>query len=139
MITVPYRPREGDTYVRFVFFQLVDGQRSRMGLFQARQAAVDSLHSPAWALDLVRETFDWFDEHLDAPTHYDSGPRRGGNQPALCWFKAGAEDHIGKMYDLKTALDACGVLVDVITTRDPGHVVYEDKHQVAAQPGHRRF
>ena len=139
-VAVPYRGAGTAVFVRFVFFQLVDGHRSRLGLFQARDAAIDSPLAPDWALAQVRMTMDWFNDNLDAPTHYDSGGfRRRATQPALCWFKAEAVEHIARMFELKTALEACGIHVDVLRTRDPGRVVFEDKHQVAAQPEHRRF
>jgi hypothetical protein len=31
------------------------------------------------------------------------------------------------------------VHVEVLRTRDPGFILYEDDHQIAAEPGHRRF
>ena len=37
------------------------------------------------------------------------------------------------------ALEACGVHVDILTTRDPGHIVWQDQHQVVAEPGPRTF
>ena len=127
-------------FVRFVCFEQVGGQRSRMGLFQARDAAIGCDFAPDWAMAVVREAFGWFGDNLDRPTHYDRpGPRRGGAQDALCWFKAEAAEHIARMYELKAAFEACGIHVDVLRTRDPGRLVYEDPHQVAALPEHRRF
>ena len=127
-------------FIRFVCFQQVGGQRSRMGLFQARDVAIGCDFAPDWAMALVRETFEWFGDNLARPTHYDQpGPRRGGGQDALCWYKAEATEHIARMFDMKAALEACGIHVDVLRTRDPGRVVYEDAHQVAALPEHRRF
>jgi len=43
------------------------------------------------------------------------------------------------MHQLKLALEACGVLVDIITTRDPGHIIWQDQHQLVAEPGGRKF
>ncbi len=43
------------------------------------------------------------------------------------------------MHRPKLALEDCGVHVEVLTTRDPEHIIYEDKHRVVAEPGGRRF
>ncbi len=126
-------------YLRFVCFQLVEGQRSRLGLFQALDDARDSDVAPDWALALIRDCELWFIDNLGTPDRFSRGSWRGRGQPALSWFKSGATDHIAKMYELKTGLEACGIHVDVLRTRDPGHILYEDRWQVAAEPGRRRF
>jgi hypothetical protein len=128
------------TYVRFVCFQQLAGGRSRLGLFQARDVAIDNPHSPDWALALMVETLEWFGDNLAAPTILRRGGRRSATaQDALCWYKAEAAQHIARMHDFKNALEACGVHVEVLRTRDPGFILYEDDHQIAAEPGHRRF
>jgi hypothetical protein len=43
------------------------------------------------------------------------------------------------MHQLKLALEACGVYVDILTTRDPGHIIWQDTHQLVAEPGARKF
>jgi hypothetical protein len=127
------------TYVRFVCFKLVEGQRSKLGLFHALDDARDSEIAPDWALEQLRDIRLWFNDNLEAPDRFNRGSRRGGDQNALSWFKAEAEEHIKRMFELKGALEACGVHVEVLRTKDPGHILYEDAHQIAAEPGHRRF
>jgi hypothetical protein len=138
----PQRKRPPDdrpVYVRFVCFQLVSGQRTRLGLFQALDEARMSDHAADWALAELRETVDWFNEELAAPKRFSRDSWNGGDQPTLSWFKASAEEHIKQMYRLKTALENCGVHVEVLTTREPGCVLYEDEHQIAAEPLDGRF
>jgi hypothetical protein len=43
------------------------------------------------------------------------------------------------MHELKTALENCGVHVEQLTTDDPGLILFEDTHQVVAEPGGRQF
>jgi hypothetical protein len=57
----------------------------------------------------------------------------------LSWFKPAAGEHIRQMHRLKLALEACGVHVDILTTRDPGVIIWQDRHQLVAEPGARRF
>jgi hypothetical protein len=130
---------DAPSYIRFVCFRLVDGQKSRLGVFQALDDARDSDLAPDWALGQLRDLRLWFNDNLDAPGRFSRGTRRGDGQQALSWFKGGAVEHIRKMFALKAALQACGIHVEVIRTRDPGHILYEDRFQVAAEPQHRRF
>ncbi|MDQ0465068.1 hypothetical protein QO010_002852 [Caulobacter ginsengisoli] len=129
------RPDERPVFVRFVCFELVEGQRSRLGLFQAIRTARESDHASGWALAEVEDAITWFNENLEAPKHFS----RKGGQSALSWFKPAAEEHIRRMHGLKAALEDCGIHVEVLTTREPGFVLYEDEHQIAAEPLHNRF
>lgn len=127
---------ERPTFVRFVCFHLVEGQRARLGLFQALDNARQSDQAAPWALEQLNELNDWFSDNLAVPTRFE---RRAGGQSALSWFKPTAAEHISRMHALKTALEACGVHVEVVTSRTPGVILYEDEHQIAAEPGAGRF
>ena len=136
------RKRPPDTrpvYVRFVCFEQVAGQRNRLGLFQAVKLARRSDNAVGWALAEIEAVNDWFSDNLDVPDRFERGGWRTPGQAALSWFKPQAETHIQQMYRLKTALEECGIHVDVLTTREPGHVLYEDDHQIAAEPLGGRF
>lgn len=127
------------TYVRFVCFQSIGRQRSRLGLFKAIDEAVESELAPGWAIVEARELADWFNAHLAVPKAFSVGGHKGFGQPGLSWFKPSAVEHIQRMHRLKRALEACGVHVEVLTTRDPGLVVWQDEHQVVAEPRGRKF
>lgn len=127
---------ERPVYVRFVCFHTVDGQRTRLGLFQALDHARQSDQSAPWALQEINEINGWFSDNLAVPTRFE---RHRDGQSALSWFKPSANDHITRMYALKAALETCGVHVDVVTSRAPGLIIYEDEHQIAAEPGAGRF
>jgi hypothetical protein len=120
-------------YIRFVCFKLVQGQRNRLGLFQALDEARSSPIAPDWALSEVGTTYGWFKQNLKVPKSF--GNWGGG----LSWFKSPAQEHVAQMHRMKTALEACGVHVEMLTTRDPGIVIYEDEHQIVATPHGRRF
>jgi hypothetical protein len=134
-IVGPAKPRdERPVYVRFVCFHTVGRQRTRLGLFQAIEIARDSDQSAAWALEEINELSAWFSDHLPVPEPIKHGTRRGDQHRALSWFKPQAVDHVRRMYELKAALEACGVHVEILTTRTPGVVTYEDEHQLTAVP-----
>jgi hypothetical protein len=126
-------------YVRFVCYQNVPSQRQRLGLFQALDQARECGFAPAWALKELGEIYGWFKENLAVPHQFSRGGWKGHGQPGLSWFKPAASEHIRQMHRLKLALEACGVHVDILTTRDPGEIIWQDQHQVVAEPGARRF
>jgi len=126
-------------YVRFVCYQTVASQRQRLGLFQALDEARQSDFAPPWALGQIEEIYAWFKTNLAVPGQFSRGGWKGRGQPGLSWFKPIAAEHIKKMHQLKLALEACGVHVDILTTRDPGVVIWQDHHQLVAEPGNRRL
>jgi hypothetical protein len=131
-----YYPR---TYIRFVCYQLVASRRQRLGLFQALSEAREFPLAPPWALSAIGELYGWFKGNLAVPDQFSRGGSKVGKDHGLSWFKPAATEHVRQMHQLKVALEACGVYVDILTTRDPGVIVWQDKHQVVAEPGNRKF
>ena len=125
-------------YIRLVCYQQVGSQRHRLGLFQALDEARGCDFAPSWALEEIGEIYGWFKANLAVPGYFSSGGWKGRGQPGLSWFKPAAAEHIRQMHRLKVALEACGADVDALTTRNPGIVIWPDRHQVA-EPGTRRF
>ena len=76
-----------------------------------------------WA---AMEAFRWLDRHLPCPPFSTSGWSR----QAVCWFKDGAGEAIGRIWDLVRLLESAGVPVRMLRTRRPGKVLYEDAFQV---------
>lgn len=128
----------GSVYVRFVCFSLVEGQRQRLGLFQALDKAKDCDFAPSWALRVIGETYGWFNENLAVPTQFEQ-TYGGRGRPGLSWFKPVAMEHIKQMHQLKLAVEECGVQVEILTTRYPGSIIWQDEHQLIADPGKRKF
>lgn len=122
------------TYVRFVCFQTIGRRRDRLGLFAAIDAAVESEHAPGWAIREARTLSAWFNANLALPTAFSRGGHKGYGQPGLSWFKPTATEHIARMHALKTALEACGIHVEMMTSKDPGFIVWQDEHQIVAEP-----
>jgi hypothetical protein len=127
------------TYVRFVCFQAVGRRRDRLGLFKAIDEAVESEHASDWAIAEARSLSAWFNANLAIPQSFSTGGYKGFGQPGLSWFKPAAAEHIQRMHRLKLALEACGIHVEVLTTRDPGVIVWQDEHQLVAEPQGRKF
>jgi hypothetical protein len=132
-------PNPDRIYIRFVCYQLVASRRQRLGLFQAIADARECEDAQPWALKQIGELYGWFQQNLRVPSLVSSAGWKGAGQPGLSWFKPVATEHIKRMHQLKLALEACGVHVDILTTRDPGRVIWQDRHQLVAEPGNRKF
>ena len=120
------------TYIRFVCSRLVGGQKHRLGLFQALDEAKKADFAPEWALQEIGQSYGWFKGNLAVPTIYRPGGAASLGQRGLSWFKPAAREHIAKMHALSGALVACGVHIEMLTTRDPGIVIYQDRLQLVA-------
>ena len=52
----------------------------------------------------------------------------------MCWFKSSATEHIAKIYEMAYLLEENGYAVRRFQERRVGYIVYEDEHQVVAEP-----
>lgn len=120
------------SFIRFVVQRIDEDSCRRGGLFVALGALADDLFDHE--RERYRETLGWFDVHLARPRRFARARRSHPRAIAISWFKPGASDHIERMRSMAAILDAHGMHVDVITSRRPGYIVYEDRHQIAAVP-----
>jgi len=72
----------------------------------------------------------WMRMHLKSP----SCLKEDGNERALSWFHPRAKEPIRRIRIMVEILREYGVVIDQITTNNPGHVVYEDGWQIVAKP-----
>lgn len=78
----------------------------------------------------LRLMLSWFNEHLFVPSLLNDHEHRR----AISWFRENAHEPIQKMWSLKRLLETHGVHTEILRTREPGTIVYEDKYQVIAKP-----
>jgi hypothetical protein len=99
------------------------------GIFVAAHQLRDSNGISVADEKWLRDYLSYFNEHLKIPACLKSSEHRR----AISWFKEGSK-MIDRVWTLKAFLEEQDIFIDVITTRDPGTVVYEDGHQVVARP-----
>lgn len=87
---------------------------------------VDSI----WLADLER----WFERTLAVPGRLSA--RSGYREPrtAVCWFRDVATEHLERASELAALLVRHGVRVHRLESANPGEIVWQDEHQVAAIP-----
>jgi hypothetical protein len=79
----------------------------------------------------------WFEDNLAVPQRFNSSKSKGyyrRRAAGISWLKPTATEHIAKMRALVAVLQNNGYQVSQIITERPGYLVFEDDHQVVAEP-----
>lgn len=87
---------------------------------------------PKYELEAVDEIVHWFARYMASP--FDCLPDYAYYDPAICWFKSTAREHVTKAWELVTILERNDVLIWTIKTCHVGRIYYEDEVQVFARP-----
>ena len=111
-------------FLRFAVGEIDADSQEQLGIFQAAYGLGSGTGRR------FDSALEWFCEHLVAP----------GDVPAraIFWFKADADACVGHVWEMIRALKSSGLAVWMMRCRQPGRVVYEDAHQVAAIPHRTR-
>ena len=121
-------------FIRFVVDDIDNDSGKRRGVFQAAYGLRNSGALTDYDDARLAEALRWFNAHLAKPSRLSRTRRPNRAARAICWFKTGAAEHLARIREVRRILDTYGVAVEMITSRRPGYVVYEDYHQVAAHP-----
>jgi hypothetical protein len=78
----------------------------------------------------------WFGKHLKIPTRFTAAkpPYYRKKKRAISWFKDSARHHLALIREVVVILDHHGVFVRLLKEKRVGYIVYEDDHQVVAEP-----
>jgi hypothetical protein len=121
-------------FVRFVVSEIDEDSGQRQGLFQALSRLQEEGRLLPHEMQQWEEVYDWFRKNLDAPARFTRSSRPHARAVAISWFKDTAAEHIRRIRALVSILRDHGVSCEVIQTRRPGYVVFEDEYQVVAEP-----
>lgn len=126
-----------ESYIRFVVHQRDEQSGVETGIFQRAYELRDSAEVTAADRDVIAEVLTWFHDHLNAPERFNRSRSKGHDRRAargIAWFRSSATEHLQQAHRLKAVLDANGHSVTVVVERRIGYVVYDDAHQVIAEP-----
>jgi hypothetical protein len=79
----------------------------------------------------------WFENNLAVPHRFNRSKSKGyyrRKASGVSWLKPTASEHLVKLRALASILKDHGHEVSQVTTDRPGYVVFEDDHQVIAEP-----
>ncbi|HEX5410448.1 MAG TPA: hypothetical protein VFZ27_01145 [Terriglobia bacterium] len=123
-------------YLRFVVEELDDDSEFELGVFQAAFDLHDKGKLYPYEEQHLDELRQWFDTHLEKPTRFTTAkpPYYRKRNRAISWFKDSAQEHIARVREISAILENHGVPVRMIKSDRVGYVVYEDEHQIVAEP-----
>lgn len=120
-------------YVRFVSAAPSENAYLADGLFTAAGWLRDHDCLEEYEIELVDETFEWFNENLPCPPFKKKLSTKAWTEHAVAWFRDNAQDFIHRMWDFVTLLKEHGEPVRFIAMKYPGHVLYSDDFQIVAE------
>ena len=129
-------------YLRFTTQFINPYNESETGIFMALKYVRDDLSitqdEDIYKLKLLT---GWFNQYLDKPIKFSNATNKNPANISLSWFKDSAKNHIQKIHELIEILERYDIIVDRVTTQNPGYVVYEDEFQISAIPfkAHRNY
>ena len=116
---------------------LHEATRRPRGLFQVGYQVLREGPLGGDELARLQEALGWFEQRLARPARLARSQKPGAESKALSWFKPTAREHIAHARELAELLRQAEVEIVMSTTRAPGYIVYEDAHQVVAEPFRR--
>ena len=124
-------------FVRFVHPARIEGMDAREGFFCAAYDLRDNALTDQHTLDRVQALLSWFRQNLEIPYRFNRTKSKGAfrrNTKGLSWFRPEANVVLGKSYELVALLQENGYEVETLRSDRIGYIVYEDAHQVIAEP-----
>ena len=127
-------------YVRFAVERRNRSSQEPEGIFHAARRLWESGYLAPNEVKTYLEVRAWFNSRLEKPERFSRSTNPQAHPHAVSWFKSNAAEHIAQAKRLAELLENHGIRVQRITTDRPGYVVFEDEHQVTAEPfrGERR-
>ena len=124
-------------YLRFVRPIKLKHMAARSGFFTAAYELREQNPDQLTSLRLERH-LAWFRENLEMPKTFTRSKSKGAwrvdDTKGLSWFKHTATEMLARAYDLAALLNESGHPIEILRSDRIGYIVYEDLHQIIAEP-----
>lgn len=110
---------------------------AREGFFCAAYDLRDMAELDQFTSARLEALLDWFRDNLDIPYRFNRTKSKGAfrrNTKGLSWFRPEADAILSKSYQMVALLQENGYEIDTLRSNRIGYIVYEDAHQVIAEP-----
>lgn len=122
-------------FLRFVVPDRVEGSHHPRGIFSVAYDIASKGELAEYEIDEINAILRWFDKNLATPTSFTrSNNRNLTSTLGLSWIKSTSNIAVSKLHEMRTILERHGIICEILKTTKPGYVVYEDEHQVVAEP-----
>ena len=125
------------TYLRYVLIDKHPKSGSNEGLFSLAYRLREDPECDELDRSKLQEIMRWFDKHLLVPSRFSRSSSKGFYRRAtkgISWFRDTSTECLTRMFELKRIFERRGYIVTFIQEERIGYVVYEDEHQVVAEP-----
>ena len=119
-------------YVRFVVGTNREKPTEQNGVVSSLRFIKEAGKLPDYEVQHAEEILRWLNSNLPCP------PFSASKWPpdAISWFKASARGMIAKFRELISILEQYDEPVRMLTTNQPGVILYEDEFQIVAHSVH---
>jgi hypothetical protein len=124
-------------FVRFVVAERDPSTGLESGIFQVADRLSDKPDIPKIDRAVLRDSLAWFERNLAEPGRFNRTRSKGHYRRqtrGIAWFRDTAAEHIAQVQRLRAVLEVHGYCVSMFREQRLGYVVYEDEHQVIAEP-----
>jgi hypothetical protein len=94
----------------------------------------DEGNIPDYEHDHLKNIIQWFNENLERPLKFSRSSHPHPKNKAVSWFRSTARCHLEKIREMVVILEKNGIHARMVKSQRPGYIVYEDEHQVVAEP-----
>jgi hypothetical protein len=125
-------------YLRFIRPQKIKHMAARAGFLNAAYELRRGTTIDTHTFTQVENHLAWFGTNLTEPAKFTRSKSKGWYRndatQGLSWFKDSATEMLAHAHDLAAMLNANGYAIEVIRSDRIGYIIYEDAHQVVAEP-----
>jgi hypothetical protein len=125
------------TLLRFVVLRSHPDTGVSDGIFGAAYELCDGGQISIVDRQILDDLLSWFEDNLAVPKRFNRSKSKGfyrRKTAGISWLKPSALEHLAKMRALAAILEKYGHQTSQITSARPGYVIFEDAHQVIAEP-----
>jgi hypothetical protein len=121
-------------FIRFTTDQLDDDTAMPVGIFTVAYRLIECPCLTQYQLAEIENVLQWFRVELPIPSKFSRSIKRRCDDRGICWFKSSASICIQNARYLAYLVSEHDVVVNELSTKIPGYLVYEDEFQVVAEP-----
>jgi hypothetical protein len=105
------------TYLRLVVATLHPDSGVADGLFHTAYELRDAAEIPPAQREILQAQLAWFGRHLPIPKRFNRTSSKGYYRrctKGISWFRDGAHEHIGRLFEIARVLEACRYTVHTV-------------------------
>ena len=122
-------------FLRFVGAEIDLRTGKHKGIFTLAHDLIETNTLSKHEEDNLKELLKWLSKNLPIPTRFSKNRNNSHKENiSTSWIKDSANDIIAKIWEIKHVLETHEITIDVLRSKKPGYIVYEDDVQIVVDP-----